>query len=67
MAYGGDYDTLEKTPAFAARITQVSSRRSAWKMIEQARLDGIIADEVTALVELKQLGLPYRATLPYWP
>lgn len=57
VAYGADYDTLVKTPAFAAQITQVTSRRSAWKMIEQDRLDGIISDEVTALVELQQLGL----------
>nr|WP_295771383.1 transporter substrate-binding domain-containing protein [Rhodoferax sp.] len=57
VAYGGDYDTLVKTPAFAAQITQITSRRSAWKMIEQERLDGIISDEVTALVELQQLGL----------
>lgn len=57
VAYGVEYDALVKTPAFAARITQVTSRRSAWKMIDQDRLDGIIADEVTALVELQQLGL----------
>lgn len=57
VAYGPEYDTLIKTPVFSAQTTQVSSRRSAWKMIEQDRLDGIIADEITAQVELKQLGL----------
>ncbi len=57
VAYGADYEALVKTPAFAARITQVTSRRSAWKMIELDRLDGIIADENTGLVELQQMGL----------
>lgn len=60
VAYGADYEALVKTPAFAARITQVTSRRSAWKMIELDRLDGIIADENTGLVELQQMGLSDR-------
>jgi polar amino acid transport system substrate-binding protein len=57
VAYGPDYDALIKTPAFAAQITPVTSRRNAWKMIEQDRLDGIIADEISGLVELQQMGL----------
>jgi polar amino acid transport system substrate-binding protein len=57
VAYGTEYDALVKTPQFAAQITPVTNRRNAWKMIELDRLDGIIADEITALVELKQLGL----------
>ena len=57
VAYGPDYDALVKTPAFAARITQVTNRRNAWKMMEQDRLDGVIADEITAQHELQQLGL----------
>lgn len=57
VAYGAEYDNLVKTPEFAAQITQVTTRRNAWKMIELDRLDGIIADEITALLELKQLGL----------
>lgn len=57
VAYGADYDALIKTPVFAAQITPVTSRRSAWKMIELDRLDGIIADEISGLVELQQMGL----------
>jgi polar amino acid transport system substrate-binding protein len=57
VAYGPDYDTQVKTAAFLAQITPVTSRRSAWKMMELDRLDGLIADEVTALVELQQMGL----------
>ena len=57
VAYGPDYDALVKNPAFAARITQVTNRRNAWKMMAQDRLDGIIADEITAVHELQQLGL----------
>jgi len=59
VAYGADYETLVKTPGFSAQLTSVTSRRSAWKMIELDRLDGIIADEVTGLVELQQMGLSH--------
>lgn len=57
VAYGPDYDAQIKTAVFLAQITPVTSRRSAWKMMELDRLDGLIADEVTALVELQQMGL----------
>lgn len=32
-------------------------RLGAWKMIERDRIDGLIADEVSGLMELQQLGL----------
>lgn len=57
VAYGPVYDDQVKTAAFRAQITPVTARRSAWKMMELNRLDGLIADEVTALVELQQMGL----------
>jgi len=55
--YGPEYDALIAQPAFAANVTPFTSRRGAWKMLTQGHIDGIIADEVTALVELQQLGL----------
>ena len=57
VAYGPEYNRLIKTPEFQARITTITSRRNAWKMMELQRVDGIISDEVSALLELKQLGL----------
>lgn len=57
VTYGPEFDALSKNPDFAARLTPLSLRKSAWKMMEAGRLDGIIADEVTALTELQQLGL----------
>jgi polar amino acid transport system substrate-binding protein len=57
VAYGPEYNRLIKLPEFRSRITTITSRRNAWKMMELRRVDGIIADEVSALTELKQLGL----------
>ncbi len=61
VAYGPEYNRLIKTPDFQARTTMITSRRSAWKMLELQRIDGVIADEVSALTELKQLGLSRTA------
>ncbi len=57
VAYGPDYQALQEKPDFQARLTPVTLRRNAWNMIELGRLDGLIADETTGLVELQQLGL----------
>jgi len=57
VAYGPAYDTLLKEPDFASRLSLITSRRGAWKMIGLNRLDGLIADEASGLVELKELGL----------
>lgn len=57
VAYGPEYNHLATRADFQERITAITSRRSAWKMMELQRIDGIISDEVSALVELQQLGL----------
>ncbi len=57
VAYGPSYDALLPNPAFAEHLTMVTDRRSAWKMIKADRLDGLIADQITGLLELKELGL----------
>ncbi len=57
VAYGPEFDRLAKTPEFMGSITLITSRRSAWRMMELDRIDGIIADEVSALIELKEEGL----------
>ncbi len=57
VSYGESYDALVKTPEFMARLSPITLRRSAWQMIDLNRIDGLIADEVTGLLELRQLGL----------
>jgi polar amino acid transport system substrate-binding protein len=57
VAYGAEFDQLLKKPAFQKQLTTVYKRDSAWKMVEIDRIDGLIADEVTGLHELKALHL----------
>ncbi len=57
VSYGADYDALMTHPEFRARVSPLTLRSSAWKMLERDRIDGLIADEVSGLLELQQLGL----------
>lgn len=57
VAYGAEFDQLMKKPAFLKQLTTVYKRHSAWKMVDIDRIDGLIADEVTGLLELKELHL----------
>lgn len=57
VSYGADYDALMKTPEFKARVSPLTMRSSAWRMVERDRIDGLIADEISGLLELQQLGL----------
>lgn len=57
VAYGPEFNALSSQTDFQARITPLAQRRHGWKMMEIGRLDGQIADEATALLELKQMGL----------
>ncbi len=57
VSYGSSYDTLLKNPEFKARLSPLTERLGAWRMIERNRIDGLIADEVSGLLELQQLGL----------
>lgn len=57
VSYGDKFDTLAGDPRFKANQVQVTLRRNAWKMMELGRIDGMIADEASAAVELRQMGL----------
>lgn len=57
VAYGAEFDQLLKQPAFLKQLTTVYKRHSAWKMVSIDRIDGLIADEATGLLELKALHL----------
>lgn len=57
VSYGDKFDTLAADPRFKANQVPVTLRRNAWKMMELGRIDGMIADEASAAVELRQMGL----------
>ena len=57
VSYGASYDTLLRNPEFKSHLSPLTVRLGAWKMIERGRIDGLIADEVSGLLELQQLGL----------
>ncbi len=57
VVYSTQYQALLQQPAFTQRLTLLNSREGAWKMLAAGRLDGLIADEVTGLLELEKLGL----------
>lgn len=57
VVYGADYQALLQNPAFTSHLVLINSRRGAWKMIQAGRLDGMIADEITGLLELEQMAL----------
>lgn len=57
VAYSGDYEALVKNAAFNRHITPLRNRMAGWKMMALGRIDAMISDEVTGLVELGQLGL----------
>lgn len=57
VSYGEQFDALKADPQFQANQVPVTLRRNAWKMMELGRIDGMIADEASAALELQQLGL----------
>ena len=56
VSYGAVVDALKAT-RFKDNLVPVTLRRNAWRMMEMGRIDGMIADEASANVELRQLGL----------
>ena len=60
VTYSREYAELIKQADFKARTLPVTDRKGAWQMLSAGRLDGLIADEVTGLMELQQLGLTQR-------
>lgn len=60
VVYGPEYAELMTQPAFRARLTQATTRRSLWQMLDMGRVDGVLASEATARWELAQEGLHQR-------
>jgi polar amino acid transport system substrate-binding protein len=72
VSYGDHFDALKASPAFHDNLVPVTLRRNAWRMMQMGRIDGMIADEASAAVELRQLGLeqtllPSKITVPTDP
>lgn len=57
VSYGPDYDALLPEREFGQRLTFLTDRIGAWRMIASDRIDGLIADEITAMIEIRDLGL----------
>ena len=60
VVYGPEYAQLLGQPGFRARLTQATTRRSLWQMLEMGRVDGVLASEASARWELAQEGLHQR-------
>jgi polar amino acid transport system substrate-binding protein len=57
VVYGPEYAQLLSQPAFRASLTQATSRRNLWQMLDLGRVDGVLASEASARWELAQQGL----------
>ena len=57
VSYSREFDRLTQQESFAQNLYLNSSRQSLWKMLQLKRIDGVIADKNTGLIELKNLGL----------
>lgn len=57
VSYGEDYLQAMADPGFAARVRFNANRNNLWQMLARGRVDGVIADELTGIYEVRQLGL----------
>jgi len=57
VSYGPEYAELTRDPSFVRSLEKSGSRRNLWQMLKLRRIDGLIADELTARHELAALGL----------
>lgn len=57
VVYSAEYQALLQRPDFVVHLVFVSNRRAAWSMLAAGRLDGLIADEITGVLELQEMGL----------
>ena len=55
--YSDEYATLVRQPDFNAHLTNLVATTNGWQMMALNRLEGILADELTATYELRKLKL----------
>lgn len=56
-SYGVEYDALVNKPPFSSHLTFVPSANSGLQMMAAGRMDGWIADELTGILTIAQMGL----------
>lgn len=57
VSYSREFDLLIEKAEFMTHLHANSSRASLWQMLSLKRVDGVIADRMTGLIELKNLGM----------
>lgn len=57
VSYSREFDLLKEKAEFNKQIYSTSNRESLWIMLSLKRVDGVIADKITGLIELESLGL----------
>ncbi|WP_181373121.1 substrate-binding periplasmic protein [Massilia glaciei] len=57
VSYGDKFDAIKANPRFKGNLSPITLRRNAWKIMALGRIDGLIADQASAELELRQLGL----------
>lgn len=57
VSYGPEFTALSQDPTLSAQFHTVVHRKNLWLMLQRGRIDGMLADELTAADELRQLGL----------
>ena len=58
--YGPAYEQALKNKRYEGNIFFNSSRTALWRMLALGRVDGVIADEITGRMELKNAGLKHK-------
>ncbi|WP_417520519.1 substrate-binding periplasmic protein [Marinobacter sp.] len=62
VSYSAEYDALVSDPGYRKNIEFTSRRESLWRMLALNRVDGVIADKLTAMHEIRTLGLASQIT-----
>ena len=57
VSYSNEYEALSRDDSLQSQFVRQSDRSALWGMLEKQRIDGVIADEITAQQELVQMGL----------
>ena len=60
VSYSDEYSTLVQNPDYEKNIQYLSRRESLWRMLARDRIDGLIANKLTGLYEIRELGLDDR-------
>ena len=57
VSYSQEFELLKQQALFSQHLLSNSSRVALWRMLSLSRIDGVIADKTTAMIELNHLKL----------